>query len=153
MPALAAPDYQLARAAIERGLGLLYLVAFVVALRQFPALCGERGLEPAPRILAATTFWEAPSVFHLGYSDGRLRLAACVGRSRPRRSSSACRSGRLCPSRCSPGSSSGRSTCRSSTSGARSASVVGGNYAWLNWATIVALAPKTSPNPEGSDPP
>jgi hypothetical protein len=79
MPHLAAPDYQLARLAIERGLGLLYLVAFVVALRQFPALCGERGLEPAPRTLGATTFWEAPSVFHLGYSDGRLRLSAWIG--------------------------------------------------------------------------
>jgi hypothetical protein len=79
MPALSAPDYQLARLAIERGLGILYLVAFVVALRQFPALCGERGLEPAPRILGARTFWAAPSVFHLGYSDGRLRLAAWIG--------------------------------------------------------------------------
>ena len=58
MPDLRAPDYQLARLAIERGLGLLYLVAFVVAARQFPALCGERGLEPAPRILHATTFWQ-----------------------------------------------------------------------------------------------
>jgi len=79
MPALAAPDYQLARLAIERGLALLYLVAFVVALRQFPALCGERGLEPATRALAARTFWKAPSIFHAGYSDGRLRLAAWIG--------------------------------------------------------------------------
>jgi hypothetical protein len=40
---LAAPDYGVARFLIERGLGVLYLVAFVVAARQFPALCGERG--------------------------------------------------------------------------------------------------------------
>jgi hypothetical protein len=79
MPDLGAPDYELARFAIERGLGLLYLVAFVVAARQFPALCGERGLEPAPRILHATSFWERPSIFHLGYSDRRLRLAAWTG--------------------------------------------------------------------------
>jgi hypothetical protein len=79
MPDLRAPDYQLARFAIERGLGLLYLVAFVVAARQFPALCGDRGLEPAPRILHATTFWQTPSVFHLGYSDRWLRLAAWTG--------------------------------------------------------------------------
>jgi lipase maturation factor len=79
MPSLGAPDYTTARFALERGLGILYLVAFVVALRQFPALCGERGLEPATRALAARTFWKAPSIFHSGYSDGRLRLAAWIG--------------------------------------------------------------------------
>ena len=79
MSTLAAPEYQLARLAVERGLGFLYLVAFLVALRQFPALCGERGLEPAPRILRGTKFWHAPSLFHLGYSDARLRAVAWVG--------------------------------------------------------------------------
>jgi len=74
-----APDYQFARLAIERGLGLLYLVAFVVAANQFPALCGDRGLDPAPRILRARTFWQAPSLFHFGYSDRRLRLVAWAG--------------------------------------------------------------------------
>jgi hypothetical protein len=79
MPDLRAPDYLLARFAIERGLGILYFVAFVVAARQFPALCGERGLDPAARILRATTFRQVPSVFHLGYSDARLRLVAWTG--------------------------------------------------------------------------
>src|SRR5215210_3196366 len=79
MPALRAPDYQFARFAIERGLGLLYLVAFIVAIRQFPALCGERGLEPATRILKLTTFWQTPSIFHLGYSDRSLRILSWTG--------------------------------------------------------------------------
>ena len=79
MPELAAPDYTLARLLIERGLAAIYLLAFVVALRQFPALCGERGLEPAPRFLARARFLDAPSLFHWGYSDRRLRVVAWTG--------------------------------------------------------------------------
>src|SRR3954465_5201892 len=79
MPDLSAPDYQLARIAIERGLSAIYLIAFIVAATQFPALCGERGLEPATRILRATRFLRTPSVFHLGYSDARLRAAGVAG--------------------------------------------------------------------------
>lgn len=76
---LAAPDYTIARVVIERGLALLYLIAFVVALRQFPALCGERGLEPAPAFLARVRFLDAPSLFHWGYSDRRLAVVAWTG--------------------------------------------------------------------------
>ncbi|MEA2621241.1 MAG: hypothetical protein QOH61_151 [Chloroflexota bacterium] len=79
MPDLSAPDYQIARFLIERGLGAIYLIAFVVALRQFPALCGERGLEPASRFVAAVPFRRAPSLFHWGYSDRRLALVAWLG--------------------------------------------------------------------------
>ena len=43
----AAPDYRLARFILERGLGLVYLIGFLVALNQFPALLGARGLVPA----------------------------------------------------------------------------------------------------------
>ena len=79
MPALEAPDYEFARFAIERGLGMLYAIAFLVAARQFPALSGEKGLEPAPALLAATSFRDTPSVFHLGYTDRRLQAVAWVG--------------------------------------------------------------------------
>jgi hypothetical protein len=79
MPELSAPDYQVARLLIERGLGVLYLIGFIVAAEQFPALCGERGLTPATRILRAVPFRRAPSLFHWGYSDGRLRIVAWVG--------------------------------------------------------------------------
>jgi hypothetical protein len=72
-------DYELARLLIQRGLGALYLVAFVVALRQFPALLGERGLLPAPAYLARVPFRRAPSIFHLRYSDRALALVAWVG--------------------------------------------------------------------------
>lgn len=79
MPDLVAPDYTLARLVIERGLALVYLIAFVVALRQFPALCGARGLEPAPAFLARVRFLDAPSLFHWGYTDRRLRIVSWVG--------------------------------------------------------------------------
>ncbi len=72
-------DYDVARFLIERGLGVLYLIAFVVALRQFPALAGERGLDPAPDFLALVGFRQAPSIFHWRYSDDLLRLVAWLG--------------------------------------------------------------------------
>jgi hypothetical protein len=74
-----APDYRLARFVIERGLGLIYLVAFLVALDQFPALLGEHGLLPAPRFLQRASVRQAPSLFHLRYSDGLLRAVAWIG--------------------------------------------------------------------------
>jgi hypothetical protein len=79
MPDLNAPDYTIARFVIERGLALIYVIAFVVAAHQFPALCGERGLQPAPRILARTRFLDTPSLFHRGYSDRRLAIVAWCG--------------------------------------------------------------------------
>ena len=79
MPEPFTSDYQIARFVIERGLALLYLIGFVVAARQFPALAGERGLEPAPRLLGATTFMQSPSVFHLRYSDRWLTVVSWIG--------------------------------------------------------------------------
>ena len=76
---LSAPDYAIARLVIERGLAAIYLIAFVVALRQFPPLLGERGLLPAPDFLRVATFRRAPSLFHFGYSDRTLRVVAWLG--------------------------------------------------------------------------
>ena len=74
-----APEYRAARFLIERGLGLIYLVAFLVALNQFPALLGERGLLPVPAFLRRVTFGAAPSLFHFRYSDRLLRTVAWTG--------------------------------------------------------------------------
>ena len=74
-----ASDYQLTRLVIERGLGLTYLLAFLVALNQFPALLGERGLLPVPRYLGRAGFGDAPSLFHFRYSDRLLRAVALSG--------------------------------------------------------------------------
>ena len=72
-------DYQIARFLIERGLGAIYFIAFVVAALQFPALAGERGLEPAPRFLKLVRFRDAPSIFHWHFSDRFLRVVAWSG--------------------------------------------------------------------------
>jgi len=74
-----APDYRLTRWVLERGIGLIYLIAFVVALNQFPALLGEHGLMPAPRFLRRVSFREFPSLFHFRYSDRLLQVVAWVG--------------------------------------------------------------------------
>jgi len=78
----AAVDFELARQVLQRGIAALYLVAFLSTLRQFPALLGERGLLPAPRLLE----WAAgrkvlhPTLFtRIRYTDRRLRALCCVG--------------------------------------------------------------------------
>ena len=79
MNLLATDDGYLPRFLVERGLGAIYLIAFVVAARQFPALCGERGLEPATELLRFVRFRDAPSLFHWRYSDRFLVLVAGLG--------------------------------------------------------------------------
>ena len=74
---LHASDYWLARLILQRGLGIVYLIAFAVALEQFPPLLGENGLLPVPRFLARVSVREAPSLFHIRYSD-RLIVAVSI---------------------------------------------------------------------------
>lgn len=69
----------LVRCLLQRGLGIVYLLGFVSALCQFPALLGERGLLPAPDFLAAVPFRTAPSVFHFRYSDRWFKAVAWLG--------------------------------------------------------------------------
>src|SRR5437588_104560 len=76
---LQAPDYWLSRLVISRGMGAIYLIAFLVAFNQFPALLGERGLLPAPDFIRQIPFDRIPSLFHLRYSDRLLRAAATIG--------------------------------------------------------------------------
>ncbi len=76
---LRADDYWLARVVFQRGLALVYLVAFVAALRQFPALLGEHGLLPVPRFVEQVRFRDAPSIFHARYSDRLIRGVAWTG--------------------------------------------------------------------------
>ena len=76
---LEAPDYWLARLVIERGLGAIYGIAFLVVLKQFAPLLGERGLLPVPRFVAYVPFRASPSLFHFRYSDRLLSAAAWTG--------------------------------------------------------------------------
>jgi hypothetical protein len=67
----------LPRLLLQRGLGVIYLLAFLNALNQFKPLLGERGLLPVPAFLARVSFWQAPSLFHFRYSD-RLATSVCA---------------------------------------------------------------------------
>ncbi|MEN2740451.1 lipase maturation factor family protein [Microbacterium sp. X-17] len=85
MEGFAAVDFGFAREVLQRGIAALYVIAFTSTLLQFPALLGERGLLPVPRLLqwAATskarTRMLRPTVFRLvRYTDARLRIL-CAG--------------------------------------------------------------------------
>jgi hypothetical protein len=67
------------RLVFQRGLAGIYLLAFLCALNQFRPLLGERGLLPAPRLLERASFREAPSIFHLHYSDRFFAAVASLG--------------------------------------------------------------------------
>ncbi|MFP1602906.1 lipase maturation factor family protein [Microbacterium sp. 2216-1] len=86
MDGFAAVDFGFAREVLQRGIAALYLVAFVSSLNQFRPLLGERGLLPAPDLLA----WVAesprrrrmlrPTLFsRLRYTDRRLAALCWAG--------------------------------------------------------------------------
>ena len=72
-------EYWVARLLFQRALAAIYLVAFLVTVRQFRPLLGEHGLLPVPDFLARVGFLDAPSIFHWRYSDGVLLAAAWSG--------------------------------------------------------------------------
>lgn len=76
---LEAPDSWLARLVVERGIGAIYGIAFLVAFRQFTPLLGERGLLPVPDFVTQVRFRTSPSLFHWRYSDRLLRACAALG--------------------------------------------------------------------------
>ncbi len=76
---LRADDLWLARLAFQRGLALVYLVAFLVALHQFRPLLGERGLLPVPEFVRAVPFKRSPSLFHWRYSDRLFGAVSWTG--------------------------------------------------------------------------
>ena len=63
----------------ERGLALIYLVAFVSTYSQFPALLGEHGLMPVKRWVKRVPFVEAPSLFYVRQTDRFARGVALAG--------------------------------------------------------------------------
>ncbi|MER5478574.1 lipase maturation factor family protein [Streptomyces sp. NPDC002734] len=74
-----APEYWTGRLVLQRGLAAVYLVAFLAAALQFRPLIGERGLTPAPRFLARTTWRQAPTLFRLRFSDRLFAVCAWTG--------------------------------------------------------------------------
>ncbi len=72
-------DVWLVRLLFQRSLAAIYLIAFIVVLRQFKPLLGERGLLPAPHFLERVTFRDVPSLFCWRYSDRLLTIVGWVG--------------------------------------------------------------------------
>lgn len=79
LDSLFSQDYSLARLVIQRGIAVLYLIAFIATLDQFKALLGENGLLPVPRFLKYVKYEESPSIFHFFYSDTFLTVVAWTG--------------------------------------------------------------------------
>ncbi|WP_460774403.1 lipase maturation factor family protein [Microbacterium sp. GXF7504] len=86
MDGFAAVDYELARQVVQRGIAALYLIAFLSTLNQFRPLLGERGLLPAPELLAWAASSKArgrmlrPTLFRrIRYTDRRLAGLCIAG--------------------------------------------------------------------------
>jgi hypothetical protein len=73
------PGAWLGRWLFTRGIALVYLIAFLAALRQGRALIGTSGLTPAPRFLERVPWRSAPSLFHLHWSDRFFAGCSWVG--------------------------------------------------------------------------
>ena len=80
--------YGLTRFVILRGLGFIYVIAFLAAVNQLVPLIGADGLTPLhlylPRVAEHlgsrwNGFWALPSLFWLGDSDTMLRVIPWIG--------------------------------------------------------------------------
>ena len=72
-------SYWYARMLFERGLAVIYLVAFIVVVNQFVPLLGERGLLPVPRFVQSVPFRLSPSLFYIRATDAVFRAAGWLG--------------------------------------------------------------------------
>jgi predicted DCC family thiol-disulfide oxidoreductase YuxK len=80
------PRYHLVRWVFLRGLGVVYVIAFVSLWSQVDALVGAGGIEPAEPWLTAVrerfgraAYFQAPTLFWLGASDFALHAASAAG--------------------------------------------------------------------------
>jgi hypothetical protein len=79
MAAMGGESYWLVRFIFQRGLALIYLIAFLVAARQFRPLAGEDGLMALADYRERRSFAERPSLFYLRPNDRVIGLAAWLG--------------------------------------------------------------------------
>ena len=77
---LDAQDSWIAREIVQRGVAVVYVLAFLSTLHQFPVLLGEKGLLPVPDFLERAGRRAGPTLFrHVPYSDALLRGMCLVG--------------------------------------------------------------------------
>src|SRR5690349_24409984 len=72
-------QYWLPRWLFQRGLGYIYLIAFLIAINQFRPLLGEHGLLPVPLFIKQVPFRASPSLFYLFPNDSAFAIAAWLG--------------------------------------------------------------------------
>jgi hypothetical protein len=72
-------SYAWARLALQDGLGLIFLIAFINALNQFRPLLGEHGLLPVPQFVKEVPFRASPSLFFFFPTDRAFVFAAWIG--------------------------------------------------------------------------
>lgn len=56
-------NYWLTRLVLQRGLAIVYLIAFIAVIHQFKPLLGEHGLLPVTQFVKQVRFIESPSIF------------------------------------------------------------------------------------------
>src|SRR5437763_16569405 len=71
--------YWLTRTVFQRGLALIYLIAFINAANEFNPLLGQHGLLPVSSWIKQTTFRESPSLFLFSSTDITFTVAAWAG--------------------------------------------------------------------------
>src|SRR5689334_19958648 len=76
---MSAPTYWITRFLFQRGLALIYLVAFLILWNQFRPLCGDNGILPVRLFLNRVSFWDAPSIFWWKANNTVFAAATAVG--------------------------------------------------------------------------
>jgi Lipase maturation factor len=79
MPAWTTGNYWLARTVFQRGIALIYLIAFINVLNEFKPLLGEHGLLPVTAWVKDVPFRASPSLFYLAPKDFIFTAAAWIG--------------------------------------------------------------------------
>ena len=72
-------NYWLTRLVLQRGLALVYLIAFIAVIHQFKPLLGEEGLLPVPEFVKQVRFIESPSIFFWSSSNFAFDLFGWIG--------------------------------------------------------------------------
>lgn len=74
-----ARDYWVTRLVFQRGLALVYFLAFLVAKNQFVPLLGERGILPVSSFVQRVFFSDSPSLFFFVPKDWAFDAASWLG--------------------------------------------------------------------------
>jgi hypothetical protein len=71
--------YWLTRLCLQRGLALIYVIGFLIAINQGPGLIGSHGILPAEKFIGLLGFWSTPSLYFWDASDATLMLGNGLG--------------------------------------------------------------------------